>query len=131
MPMDEYVESYRALMTKLDIHAIFLISHTTSEQRIQKIDEVSGGFIYAVSASSTTGSKSDFTEDQISYFNRLKTMQLQNPFLIGFGISSRESFIKASQYGSGAIVGSAFISRLSGSNRLTSDIDEFVLELKL
>jgi hypothetical protein len=31
--------------------------------------------------------KGSFTEDQITYFKKLKDMNLKNPFLIGFGIS--------------------------------------------
>jgi tryptophan synthase alpha chain len=128
LPMDEYLSLYQGLMTKFELHAIFLISPTTSEQRIQKIDEVSGGFIYAVSASSTTGSKSEFTEQQIEYFNRLKSMQLRNPFLIGFGISSQESFAKASLYSSGAIIGSAFINFLKDNPSDT--VTQFVKRIK-
>ena len=57
-------------------------------------------------------------------------MELQNPYLIGFGISNHETFAKASQYSSGAIVGSAFINLLKGSQHIGQDIQKFVKDLK-
>jgi tryptophan synthase alpha chain len=130
MPLDEYVSEYKELMSSLSLSNIFLISPTTSEERIRKIDEVSTGFVYAVSSSSTTGAKTDFTSNQLKYFKKLKDMRLNNPFLIGFGISSRETFSTASEYASGAIVGSAFINLLKESNNFEADISDFVKKLK-
>ena len=57
MPMDEYLEHYKSLFDSVNLSNTFLISPTTSEERIRKIDAVTDGFIYAVSASSITGSK--------------------------------------------------------------------------
>ena len=131
MPMEEYVSEYKALMDSLNLYCAFLISPITSESRIRKIDEVSNGFIYAVSSSSTTGAKSDFTKEQIAYFNKLKSMSLKNTFLIGFGISTHRTFSTACQYGSGAIVGSAFINLLRESKNLTADIPSFVQSLRM
>jgi tryptophan synthase alpha chain len=130
MPLYEYEETYKTLFESNNLGNTFLISPTTSEERIRKIDEATDGFIYAVSASSTTGAKSRFTEEQIDYFGRLKNMKLANPFLIGFGISSAETFAKASEYGAGAIVGSAFIDLLKSSKDLPKDIQGFVTKLK-
>ncbi len=130
MPMDEYVKEYKELMESLNLFNVFLISPTTSEERIRKIDEVSRGFIYAVSSSSTTGTKNDFTKEQEVYFERLQSAKLKNPFLIGFGVSSHQTFAKACRYSSGAIVGSAFINLLKKSHDLKSDIPEFINSLQ-
>lgn len=130
MPMEEYVDDYKGLLDSLNLSFTFLISPTTSESRIRKIDEVSSGFIYAVSSSSTTGVKGDFTNDQKTYFNKLKSMSLKNPFLIGFGISTHDTFSIACQYGSGAIVGSSFINVLKSSNNLSTDITSFAASIR-
>jgi len=130
LPMDEFVESYKELFDRLNLGNTFLISPTTSAERIKKIDDVTNGFIYAVSASSITGAKGEFSSDQLAYFERMKSMNLKNPFLIGFGISDQKSFSTASRYGSGAIVGSAFINLLKGSKNLEADITTFVKNLK-
>lgn len=130
LPLAEYLDCYQADFKKYGLKNIFLISPTTSDERIRKIDEVSEGFIYAVSASSTTGAKSDFTDLQQNYFQHLQQMKLKNPFLIGFGISSAETFSMACKYAAGAIVGSAFISMLEKSENLENDIPVFINSIK-
>ena len=130
MPLDEYQRENKSLFESSGLCNAFLISPTTSDDRIREIDKASAGFIYAVSASSTTGAKGDFSADQQAYFMKLKSLKLKNPFLIGFGISNHQTFIKACEYGSGAIVGSAFITMLKGSHDLKQDIGTFVKQLR-
>jgi len=130
MPLYEYEEKYRGLFEANQMGNTFLISPTTSEERIRKIDAASNGFIYAVSASSTTGAKGDFADEQIAYFEKLKNLKLRNPYLIGFGISNHRTFTKASEYSAGAIVGSAFINLLKNSRDLNADIAGFVKSLR-
>jgi tryptophan synthase alpha chain len=130
MPLDIYQQEYKEMFEKANLTNTFLISPTTSDDRIRKIDAVTNGFIYAVSASSTTGAKTEFATEQIEYFERLKKMKLNNPFLIGFGISNNETFSKASSYCRGAIVGSAFINLLKESGDLDLDITSFIHRIK-
>ena len=130
LPLHEYVNNYKALAESLNLSVSFLISPTTSESRIRQIDSVSSGFIYAVSSSSTTGAKKEFSEEQISYFKKLQSLDLENPFLIGFGISNFQTYSQASDYAAGAIVGSSFITALKESKDLPSDIKSFVQSFK-
>jgi tryptophan synthase alpha chain len=130
MPLHEFEEEYKPLFSEQNICNTFLISPTTTEERIRKIDAATEGFVYAVSATSITGARGTFSPDQISYFERLQNMRLQNPCLIGFGISNHETFSVAARYGSGAIVGSAFINLLKASKDLPRDISAFVADLK-
>jgi tryptophan synthase alpha chain len=130
MPMDEYIEQYKTLFDSLNLSNTFLISPTTSEDRIRKIDSVTDGFIYAVSASSITGAKGKFEKPQIDYFEKIENMKLKNPYLIGFGISNHDTFSIASKYGAGAIVGSAFVDLLKNSKDLDTDISAFINSLK-
>lgn len=112
LPLDEYLSEYKAIFDKYDLPNIFLITPQTSEERIRLIDEHSNGFIYLVSSASTTGGRSDISEQQERYFARIRNMKLKNPLMIGFGISDKTSFSKACEYASGAIIGSAFIKEL-------------------
>lgn len=130
MPVPEYEREYRKVFEEHGLLLTFLISPTTSDDRIRKIDGLSNGFIYAVSASSTTGAKKGFADEQIKYFKRLKKMKLRNPFLIGFGISDKSTFKQASEYGAGAIVGSAFVNLLKDSKNIDTDISKFVTDIK-
>ena len=130
LPLDEYLDSFKDKMESAGLINTFLISPTTSEERIRKIDGASSGFIYAVSSSSTTGTRQAFTAEQEAYFKKLTDMKLTNPFLIGFGVSNSEAFKAVCKYASGAIVGSAFINLLKNSSNLSKDIKQFITDLK-
>ncbi len=130
LPMYEYQESYKATFEKYGLLNIFLITPQTSDERIRQIDSVSQGFIYMVSSASVTGSTGGIGDAQTAYFQRIKSMNLRNPTLIGFGISDRDSFNKACQYANGAIIGSAFIKQLAQSPDLAAGISEFVQGVK-
>ena len=95
LPLDIFVEEYQPVFEKNGLHAIFLITPQTGEKRIRMIDEISRGFIYMVSSSSTTGVREGFGKEQLDYFLRIKNMQLKNPRLVGFGISNATTFNQA------------------------------------
>ena len=130
LPMYEYQTTYKEIFEQYGLHNIFLISPQTSEARIREIEQNTEGFIYMVSSASITGAKKGISADQIAYFKRVQEMGLKNPRLIGFGISDRESFLQASQYASGAIIGSAFINLLKNSKNMEQDIHSFVKSIK-
>ncbi|CAL2056810.1 tryptophan synthase subunit alpha [Tenacibaculum sp. 190524A05c] len=112
LPMVEYETHYKALFAKYGITNVFLITPKTPDERIRKIDELTEGFIYMVASSSITGAKGEISQQQIDYFERIKSMNLKSKLIIGFGISDNVTFTKACEYGNGAIIGSAFIKSL-------------------
>lgn len=130
MPLLEYEQQYAGIFRSAGLCNTFLVSPTTSAERIRRIDAATDGFVYAVSASSTTGARKDFSKAQLDYFGRLREMKLKNPFLIGFGISDRATFATACTYAAGGIVGSAFITTLAGSRDIEKDIAIFVKDIK-
>lgn len=131
LPLDIYQEKYKALLTKLELDMIFLITPQTSDDRIKLIDAESSGFLYMVSSFAITGSKSDIQQNQIDYFKRINTLNLSNPKLIGFGISDKKTFDTACQYAEGAIIGSAFIKALNGSSNVKTTVNEFINGVKM
>ncbi|WP_452231511.1 tryptophan synthase subunit alpha [Lacinutrix sp. MEBiC02595] len=124
LPVDVYNDDYKAIFEKYGIINVFLITPQTSVERIHFIDSISNGFIYMVSSASVTGSSSGFGEEQTSYFKRIADMKLNNPQIIGFGISNNETFTQATTHAKGAIIGSAFIKHLT--NKGVHEIDSFV-----
>lgn len=125
LPMEYYFENYEQLFKDHGISNIFLITPETSEDRIRLIDKYSEAFIYAVSSSSTTGSKSGI-EDAESYLERINQMNLTTPVMVGFNIRSNKDFEFAGRYTRGAIIGSAYIKHISKSENLDSDTHKFV-----
>ena len=126
LPLMEYEQFYKDKLTQRNISISFLITPQTEESRIHKVDALSTGFIYVVSDSSITGMKTGISNHQISYFERIKSLQLRTPQLIGFGISDRESYLTASKYANGAIIGSAFIKHLKDKNEVDKATADFI-----
>jgi tryptophan synthase alpha chain len=124
LPVDVYHEDYQAIFEKYDLINVLLITPQTSDERIRYIDSVSNGFIYMVSSASTTGAQSGFGSEQTEYFERIAKMNLKNPQVIGFGISNNETFIQATEYAKGAIIGSAFVKHVTKYG--VNTIDKFV-----
>ena len=124
LPVQIFHENYKKIFDKYGLINIFLITPQTTENRIKYIDEVSDGFIYLVSSSSTTGGINGFGNEQLNYFKRISRMNLKNPLITGFGISDKKSFNEATSYSNGGIIGSAFIKHLKTKG--IYKIDEFV-----
>ena len=128
LPLDVYQSDYEAIFKKYGLLNIFLITPQTSDQRIHQIDKASDGFIYMVSSASVTGSKSGFGQEQENYFERIATMNLKNPQIVGFGIKDTETFNQATKTAKGAIIGSAFIKHLT-ANGITK-IADFINKIR-
>ncbi len=125
LPEHEFETEYGDTIHRYGLDFVFLITPETSEERIKKLDTLSTGFLYAVSSSSTTGNKKDFTEVE-KYLQRLQSMNLKNPVLVGFGIKDKETFESASKYSSGAIIGTAYIKALEHSDNIQRTTKEFL-----
>jgi tryptophan synthase alpha chain len=125
LPMYEYETEYGEIIKKHSLNLIFLITPETKEDRLRRIDEVSSGFIYAVSSSSTTGSNKNIN-GQESYFKRLQEMNLKNPVLVGFGIKDKQTFEDACRYTNGAIIGSAYIKALADGEDINGATEKFL-----
>ena len=78
-----------------------------------------------MSSSSTTGNEKDFNAVE-QYLQRLQTMNLQNPVLVGFGIKDKATFSSACKYANGAIIGSAYIKALEGKDDIEAATKEFL-----
>jgi len=129
LPMYEYEMLYANHFEDNGLSNIFLVTPQTSPERIRKIDELSNSFIYLLSSSSITGGNLQLTDSIQSYYNRTKAMKLNNPTIIGFGISDNRSFTKACEYANGAIVGSAFV-KLLAEEKYMEKIPAFIKGIK-
>jgi tryptophan synthase alpha chain len=126
LPPGEFENLYRNLFRKHGVHHILLITPHTSPERIRKIARLSGGFLYMVAESSTTGVRSALKDHQEEYFRRIGSMKLEIPLLAGFGIFNHETFQSACSYARGAILGSAFIRMLDEEGFSEEKIVDFI-----
>ena len=126
LPFRDYQEHYRIIAERYNIKVIMLITPETSEERVREIDTHTDGFIYMVSSAATTGAQQNFNEQKQAYFKKIKDMHLNNPLMIGFGISNKATFQAACEHASGAIIGSKFVTLLEEEK----DPEKAILKLK-
>ena len=125
LPEHEFETEYGPIIKRYGLDFIFLVTPETSEERIKKLDELSTGFLYAVSSSSTTGKQQDFTAVE-KYLQRLQSMNLKNPVLVGFGIKDKQSFDTACKHASGAIIGTAYIKNIEAAENIEEATKAFL-----
>ncbi|GMQ81419.1 MAG: tryptophan synthase subunit alpha [Rhodothermia bacterium] len=129
---------YREAAKSADVDLVFLIAPTTPDDRIREIDDLSSGFVYAVSIAGLTGNRIDDPDRVGQYLERARNLVVKNHLLVGFGISSHDDAVEISRHTHGCIVGSALIKRIEHlwtDLHLTSDerlesIQSFIYELK-
>lgn len=130
LPFKEYKEHYCVIAERYDIKVIMLITPETSDERIFEIDKHTNGFIYMVSSASTTGAQKDFETQKRTYFKRINDLKLNNPRMVGFGISNKATFEAACQYSSGGIIGSKFVTLLEEQKDPDKAIESLLNALK-
>jgi tryptophan synthase alpha chain len=129
MPLDYFESNLKSVVEEIKIANILLITPETSEERIKYIDKLSKGFVYMVSSNSITGGNKTL-DLQTDYFQRIKSMNLNNPTLIGFGIRNHETYKNACNFSNGAIIGTAFIQHISEHGTDKNSIQSFIKNIR-
>lgn len=110
VPLEEE-ELIEAALTNHSIAFIRLAALTSTPERLQEIAKRSEGFLYAVSVTGTTGTRTSHEAKVTTYLQTLK--QLSNvPVLAGFGVSNPEQAHALSAHCDGVIVGSKIVELL-------------------
>ncbi|MBK6938383.1 MAG: tryptophan synthase subunit alpha [Chitinophagaceae bacterium] len=125
LPEYEFETEYGPIIKKYNLDFVFLVTPETSEERVRKLDNLSTGFLYAVSSSSTTGGGNSKAASE-EYLLKLKGMELKNPVLVGFGIKDKASFDAVCRIADGAIIGTAFIKSLENSTDVNASTKTFL-----
>ena len=125
LPPYEFEQQYRAVLEEVGLDFIFLVTPETPDARVQYLDSLSSGFLYAVSSSSTTGKDKPMASVK-EYLARLKSLNLKNPLLVGFGVKDKSSFDAVCEQANGAIIGSAYIRALQGGDQVVERTRTFL-----
>lgn len=133
MPLEE-AEGVLSEAKKNGLSQIFLISQTTSKERLVRIAGNGSGFLYLVSALGITGQREEVADEAVDLIARVKSVT-DLPVAVGFGISRPAHAAKLLKAGAdGAIVGSAIVSlvekNLGNRERMADEIREFVSSMK-
>lgn len=125
LPPIEFEKNYQEILDKYKLNFTFLVTPETSEKRIQYLDSLSSGFLYAVSSSSTTGNEQKEVNNE-AYLDKLAEMDLINPLFIGFGIKNKSDFEAVTAKADGGIIGTAFVNVLLENDDWKTKSTEFI-----
>ncbi len=124
---DELLPSAR----EQDIATIFLVAPTSTEERMDRIADLSRGFIYAVSLLGVTGARNTVSADLPTLMERVRA-RTDKPTCVGFGISNPEQARAVAGISDGVIVGSAIVDTIEahvGHRDLVPATQAFVGEM--
>lgn len=95
-----------------DMDLIFLAAPTTTDERLQLIDRVAGGFIYHVALKGITGANHIAVDTVAANLARLRR-HTGLPVLVGFGIKDGATARAVAGYADGVVVGAALVARMA------------------
>jgi len=111
LPMEEDKE-FHDLSFKNNLPLIRLVTPTTDELRLKKILKNARGFVYYVSVTGITGTKSASVKD---VKNKIKVIKkITNlPVIVGFGIKNSIDAEKMSAISDGIVIGSSLVKKIN------------------
>jgi len=114
LPLEE-ATPFCELAKAKGVSPILLVAPNTPNERIQKISKLAGDLIYAVSILGITGNDLASKDALSEYLNRVQENSV-TPFVVGFGISTRDEVVWFNKHSDGAVVGSAIIKNMDGNS---------------
>jgi tryptophan synthase alpha chain len=131
LPIEEASALHTATQaTGLDM--IWLLSPTTTTDRIKRAAEMGQGFLYGISRLGVTGARTDIAASARDLAARIR-QQTDMPIALGFGLSSPQHVAEVGAFADAAVVGSALvdtIARESTSPALVEKVETYVRWLK-
>jgi tryptophan synthase alpha chain len=107
LPYEE-CNDLRNALDERGLGLVQFVTPVTPAERMQMLCDGSGGFIYAVTMTGTTGKNVAVPQEVLEYFERVRKLS-PVPVCAGFGIRSREQVQRLAPFIDGAIVGSALV----------------------
>lgn len=106
------------------IEVTLLVAPTSPEERISAIAQQSQGFIYLVSVTGVTGTRTEVGTRVKELLPLLRRVS-DKPICVGFGVSQPEHAQQIRDWGAdGVIAGSAFVRRLATADSPAAGLDE-------
>ena len=127
----EEAGEFHKVLSDEELCLIMLAAPTSSDERLRKICEKAGGFIYAVSRAGVTGARNETSSEAEDLVERLRNFT-DLPIAVGFGISNFEQMQETLKYADAAVVGSAIVTeiyRLRNSDDLIKEFSKFIDKL--
>ena len=104
LPVGEALD-FREMAAERGVAICPLAAPTTDDERLDKIAELASGFVYCVSVAGVTGARERLPQGAVDLLRRARA-RASVPVVLGFGISSAETAVKAAAEADGLIIGS-------------------------
>jgi tryptophan synthase alpha chain len=127
LPVEE-AEWLRRPLAAAGIDTIFLLSPTTTPERIRRAGEVGSGFLYAISRLGVTGARAQMAAGVRTLIERIR-QEATLPIAVGFGISHPVHIAEIATLADAAVVGSALVEVIAQRGALPSliaDVENYV-----
>ena len=131
LPIEE-AGHFRGNMAEHGIDTIFLLSPTTTDERLRTAATLGSGFLYAISRLGVTGARERVADGAREMVERVRAAS-DLPVAIGFGISRPEHVREVGAWADAAVVGSALVKVIEEAGTtpdLTTRVEEYVRWLK-
>jgi tryptophan synthase alpha chain len=131
LPVEE-AGPFRDRLVAAGLDPIFLLSPTTSDERIRAAAAMGRGFLYVISRLGVTGVRDRLADDAEPLVRRIRAHS-QLPLALGFGISTPEQVAQVGQWADAAVVGSALVNVIAqhgASASVAAKAGEYVRWLK-
>ena len=131
MPPEEG-DLFRGAFNAAGIDTIFLLSPTTTVERIRRAASLGSGFLYGISRLGVTGMRDSVDASANELAARVKA-ETQMPLALGFGISRPEHVRSIGQCADAAVVGSALVNVIAehgNSPALLDEVERYVRWLR-
>ena len=131
LPIEE-ADGFRRTIVEAGLDPIFLLSPTTTDDRIRRAAELGRGFLYGISRLGVTGARADVASGARALVERIRAVSAL-PVAIGFGLSRPEHLREVGRYADAAVVGSALvdtIAREADSAGLVGAVERYVTWLR-
>ena len=128
----EESEQFRAALTSAGIDTIFLLSPTTSAERIRRAAALGSGFLYGISRLGVTGIRENVADSARELAGRVRR-ETDMPLALGFGFSKPEHVREIAECADAAVVGSALVNVIAQhgqSPQLLGEVDRYVRWLR-
>jgi tryptophan synthase alpha chain len=132
LPIEE-AGTFQTTMDASGLDTIFLLSPTTTDERIRKAARLGRGFLYGISRLGVTGARDTVATGAEGLVRRIRACTPM-PIALGFGISRPEHVAEVGGFADAAVVGSALVSLIakeSGSPQLIDRVEEYVRSLRV
>ena len=104
----EECEALVSVLRTRDIDTIFLLSPTSTDERVAAVGKLASGYVYYVSLRGVTGAANIDTHDVDQQVQRIRK-QISVPVGVGFGIRDGETAHAISQFADAVVIGSRIV----------------------